>query len=76
LRELVLFVGDIEDVATPVSNGEQCDCTISGPDGFFDLSLKFDAKSLIAVFGEVNNGDVLELTMTGDLVRRYSFRGK
>lgn len=65
----------VEDVATPVSNGEQCDCTIDGPDGFVDLTLKFDAKSLIAALGEVNNDDELSLTMTGNLSDGTVFEG-
>ncbi len=58
----------IEDVTTPVAGGEQCDCTTDGPDGFDDLTLKFDAQELAAALGSVNNGDELELTITGNLL--------
>jgi len=58
----------IEDVTTPAAGGEQCDCTTDGPDGFDDLTLKFDAQELVAALGSVNNGDELELTITGSLL--------
>ena len=58
----------IKDVATPVSGGEECDCTSEGPDGFNDLNLKFDSQELIAALGEINDGDELVLTLTGDLL--------
>jgi N-acetylneuraminic acid mutarotase len=57
----------IEDVTKPVAGGEQCDCTTDGPDGFDDLTLKFDTQELIAALGSVNNGDELILTITGNL---------
>ena len=57
----------IEDITTPVSGGEQCDCTTDGPDGFADLTLKFDAQEIIAALGSVKNGDELVLTITGKL---------
>ena len=57
----------VEDEATPVA-GEQCDCTTEGPDGFDDLTLKFDAQEVVAAIGLVNNGDELVLTITGNLL--------
>ncbi|HCY76895.1 MAG TPA: hypothetical protein DHV28_13320 [Ignavibacteriales bacterium] len=75
LEGLSPFRWENEDVTTPISNGEQCDCTIDGPDGFDDLTLKFDAKSLIGALGEVNNGDELVLTITGNLVDGTAIEG-
>jgi len=57
----------IEDVTTPIS-GEPCDCTTEGPDGFDDLTLKFDAQELVLALGSVANGDELELFITGNLL--------
>jgi hypothetical protein len=57
----------IEDVTTPIG-GEPCDCTTDGPDGFDDLTIKFKAQELIAALGLVNNGDEMELTITGSLL--------
>lgn len=58
----------IEDAATPVSNRQDvCDCTTDGADGFADLSLKFDTQDIVASLGAVNDGDVVQLTLTGNL---------
>jgi hypothetical protein len=57
-----------EDVATPVNNdAEVCECTTEGPDGYLDLTLKFKTQEIIAALGEVNDGDLLELILTGAL---------
>ena len=56
----------LEDVATP-SNGELCDCTEEGPDGFLDLTLKFDTQEVVAALGVVSDGDVVPLTLSGNL---------
>jgi photosystem II stability/assembly factor-like uncharacterized protein len=57
---------DEKDVATPF-DGELCDCTKKGPDGFEDLTLKFDKKTIVDALGEVNKGDEVELNLTGEL---------
>ncbi len=57
----------IEDVATPVANRQDdCDCTTDGPDGFDDLTLKFDTQAIVAALGAVNDGDEVKLTITGN----------
>jgi hypothetical protein len=43
------------------------DCNECGPDGYLDLTLKFDAQEVIAALGDVNDGDVLLLQLTGKL---------
>lgn len=59
---------DIEDVAAPVSNRQDdCDCTTDGPDGFDDLTLKFDTQDIVAALGAVNDGQEVKLTLTGNL---------
>lgn len=61
----------LEDVATPF-DGEitegccEC-CTIAGPDGFMDLTLKFDTQEIVAALSKVEDGDCLRLTLTGEL---------
>lgn len=57
----------LEDVATPFE-GELCDCHELGPDGYLDLTLKFDMQEVIAALGEVSDGETLELTLTGNLL--------
>lgn len=68
---------DIEDVATPVSNGQDdCDCTSDGADGFDDLTLKFDTQEIVAALGSVNDGDEVVLTLTGQLNDGTPIEGK
>lgn len=50
-----------EDVATPF-DGELCDCHEAGPDGYLDLTLKFDTQEIVTALGDVEDGDVLVLT--------------
>jgi len=55
-----------EDVATPVpADAEQCDCTTEGPDGYLDLTLKFDRQAIVTALGCVSDGDVVILTLEG-----------
>ena len=63
---------DEEDVATPYTPSgevEYCiDCTTDGPDGFLDLTLKFDVQEVITVLGDVDDEECLTLTLTGNLL--------
>jgi len=65
----------MEDVATPfepyTGKVDAFDCTIEGPDGFMDLTFKFKAQEVIADLGEVNDGDVLVLHLTGTLLEEF-----
>jgi hypothetical protein len=60
---------DFEDVATPFAGDKQtcADCTTEGPDGFVDLTLKFDTQEIVAALGDVQDGDCLSLELTGNL---------
>ena len=53
-----------EDVSTPATEDE-CECTTEGPDGYLDLTLKFDTQEIVTALGEVPDGEVLLLTLTG-----------
>ncbi|MEA2000366.1 MAG: hypothetical protein U9N84_00545, partial [Actinomycetota bacterium] len=61
-----------EDVATPfepyLGKTYADDCHEYGPDGYMDLTLKFDALELTAALGEVADGEVLVLTVSGFLM--------
>lgn len=62
----------LEDVATPFEpfTGKQdCfeDCTTEGPDGYPDLTFKFDRHEVVTALGEVSDGDCLVLELTGSL---------
>jgi hypothetical protein len=56
-----------EDVATPVSDSNECECSTEGPDGFLDLTLKFETQEIVDVLGEVSHGDELMLGLNGVL---------
>jgi len=56
-----------EDVATPVTDANDCNCTEEGPDGFLDLTLKFKTQRIVEAIGDVNDGDVRVLELTGVL---------
>jgi hypothetical protein len=59
-----------KDVATAYNGAfleGALDCTTAGRDGFDDLVLFFDRREVVAAIGEVSDGEVLELTVTGDL---------
>ena len=70
----------LEDVATPyapfVGKEESTDCNTLGPDGYLDLTLKFDAQEIVAALGSVSDGDVLILTLTGNLLNGITINGE
>jgi hypothetical protein len=57
-----------EDVATLETNQEECACNTDGPDGIMDLSLKISSLQLASVLGDVEGGDVITLTITGEML--------
>jgi hypothetical protein len=60
---------DIEDVTRPFYKKQgECDCTQEGPDGYPDLTLKFDKQEIVEALGEVEDRAVLELELTSNLV--------
>lgn len=57
------------DVATPVGpDADPCECTDEGPDGMTDLKLKFLRQDIVAVLGDVEDGEEIELTLTGQMM--------
>ena len=70
----------MEDVATPfepyTGKEDAFDCTDMGPDGFMDLTLKFDTQEIVNAVGAVAEGQVLVLTLTGSLTNGMSFQGE
>jgi hypothetical protein len=57
----------LEDVATPLSDANECECSTEGPDGYLDLTLKFETQKIVEAIGEVDHGDELVLELTGVL---------
>lgn len=71
---------ELEDVATPFANGlsdppDRRDCTTEGPDGFTDLTVKFDTQEVVAALGAVNVGDVVVVHLTGNLFNGAAIEG-
>jgi len=60
-----------EDVATPFlplsGKTQATDCTTSGPDGFEDLTFKFDTQAVVAALGSVMPGQIRVVKLTGKL---------
>ncbi len=57
---------NFEDVSTPVESGaDTCECTTEGPDGYMDMTLKFDHREILAALGTVQDGEMRVLTLTG-----------
>jgi hypothetical protein len=60
-----------EDVATPFEpfTGKQdcLECTTEGPDGFLDLTLKFDTQAVLDAIGPAEDEACLVLELTGKL---------
>jgi hypothetical protein len=65
----------VEDVGTPVGDGEDCECTEAGADGYPDLTLKFDTQAVVQALGAVDDGDVLVLTLSGSLTNGFPIKG-
>jgi hypothetical protein len=67
----------LEDVATPyepyTGKEDYMDCTTDGPDGYMDLTLKFDTQEVISTLGldEYSDGAVLVLKLTGNLMEEF-----
>jgi hypothetical protein len=54
-------------------------CTEEGADGWLDLTIKFEQQEVVAAFGDVDDGDVIKLYITGKLKEAFggsSIRGE
>jgi hypothetical protein len=54
-----------EDVSGPFK-GDLCGCAIAGPDGFLDLTLKFQTREILDAIA--SSQGVIEMTLTGALL--------
>ena len=66
----------LEDVSTPLTDPNECECTTNGPDGFTDLTLKFKTQEIVESIGEVDTGDILTLPLTGVLNDETQIEGQ
>ena len=57
----------------PYIGKEDCfeDCNDLGPDGYMDLTVKFNKQEVVAALGEITDEDCLVLEITGDLMEEY-----
>ena len=74
LADVAPIRSSFEDVAAPI-DGEECECTTEGPDGYLDLTLKFGVEDIADALGEVVDGEVLALTLTGELSDGMAIEG-
>jgi hypothetical protein len=63
-----------EDVATPFE-GQICECHELGADGYLDLTLKFAIQEIFKALGNVNDGDEVILTVSGNISDGRDFEG-
>jgi hypothetical protein len=63
----------VRDVATPYEGTPEdaYDCTREGRDGWDDLTLKFDNQEIVEALGDIEDGDVLLLTLTANLTEEF-----
>jgi hypothetical protein len=70
----------MSDVATPYLPGPEEDdpysCNTEGPDGFGDLLLKFNTQDLAGILAGYSEGDVVLLSIEGELFDGRLFRGE
>lgn len=66
---------ETEDVATPYEpyTGKESayDCNEIGPDGYMDLTLKFDKEEVVAELGIVNDQEIKLFTVSGKLKEKF-----
>jgi len=69
-----------EDAPSPVVDGNECECSTEGQDGFADLTLKFKAQETIAELAtepaELYKDNSLILKFTGSLTDGTAVEGK
>jgi len=69
LADVAPIRSGFEDVAAPAADGNECGCSEAGPDGYTDLTLKFNTQQLVEALAvtadDLVRGDVLILTLTG-----------
>lgn len=76
LGEVEAFRDSYDDVAGGVADANDCSDHTSGPDGYQDLVLKFKTQDIVQSFGEVSQGDILTLNLTGVLEDETPIEGQ
>lgn len=67
----------VEDVSRPYTGGDECGCTTQGPDGFPDLTFKFDRPAMEQALGlgAYPNMSNVKLVIVGETLNGCSFLG-
>jgi len=64
-----------EDLTAPyyplTGKTDALDCTEEGPDGLMDLRLEFDRQEVAAALGDVSEGEIHVLNLTGNLLPQF-----
>ncbi len=61
-------LADVEALRSSIEDVTGSNCEIELPDGYDDLTLKFDTQAIVAAIGSVNDGDVITLNLTGTML--------
>ncbi len=64
-----------EDVATGLVDPIECECSTEGPDGYIDLTLKFEIQAIADALGEAYDGEEFILYLTGYLYDGTAIEG-
>ena len=79
LADVAPIRSSLEDVATPVSDGNECECSEAGADGFTDLTLKFKTQEIVEELidgqNELTKGQTLTLGLAGELFNGTAIQG-
>ena len=67
LAGIAAIRSNYRDVATPLADANECECSTERSDGYTDLILKFDTQAIVAAIGDVNDSDEWILELTGVL---------
>jgi len=63
----------------PVSDGNECECSEAGADGFTDLTLKFKTQEIVEELidgqNELTKGQTLTLGLAGELFNGTAIQG-
>jgi hypothetical protein len=71
-----ILLEGVAPLRSSIEDAAGSSCETEGPDGYSDLSLKFDTQDMVNALGEVSDGDVITLTLSGFLLDGTEFSGE
>ncbi len=63
-----IWLNDVDPLRSSIEDVTGSNCAVEGSDGYLDLTLKFDTQEIVAAIGEVQDGDVVTLYLTGTML--------